>query len=290
MSKLHIVMYHYVRDLKNSRYPDIKGLDYTLFKQQIQFFSEYFNVVRMEDVIAYYTEGRELPDNATLLTFDDGYIDHFTYAFPVLKEYKMQGSFFVPGKTFTEHVLLDVNKIHYLLASTPIEELSKTLYEQMDYYRGDGDYPQNKELFAQYAVANRFDKKEVIFLKRMLQTVLPEEVRNRISSDMLKRYVGVSENILSRELYLNYEQMKCMKEAGMFFGVHGYDHYWMNQLEEKKLKKDIEKRLEALSDLIDRKEWVINYPYGSYSDEVVNCLKNSGCILGLSTDVRVADL
>ena len=28
MSKLNVVMYHYVRDLKNSRYPDIKGMDY----------------------------------------------------------------------------------------------------------------------------------------------------------------------------------------------------------------------------------------------------------------------
>lgn len=32
MSKVYIVMYHYVRDLKNSCYPGIKGLDYELFK------------------------------------------------------------------------------------------------------------------------------------------------------------------------------------------------------------------------------------------------------------------
>lgn len=37
MGKLTIAMYHYVRDLKYSRYPEIKGLDYKLFKQQIHF-------------------------------------------------------------------------------------------------------------------------------------------------------------------------------------------------------------------------------------------------------------
>ena len=290
MSKLHIVMYHYVRDLQNSRYPDIKGLDYKLFQQQIHFFSEHFNVIRMEDVIAYYTEGYCLPDNAMLLTFDDGYIDHFTYAFPVLKEYKMQGSFFVPGKTFTEHCLLNVNKIHYLLASAPIEVLCEELYTQMNYYRKEAEYPENEELFFKYAVENRFDSKEVIFFKRMLQTVLPERIRGQISSDMLKKYVGVSENILSHELYLNHDQMKCMKDAGMFFGVHGYDHYWMNQLDENTLKKDIEKGLKALGGLIDEKKWVINYPYGSYSEKVVECIQNTGCVLGLSTDVRIADL
>ena len=36
-SKVTIIMYHYVRDLKHNRYPDIKGLDVKLFKEQIVF-------------------------------------------------------------------------------------------------------------------------------------------------------------------------------------------------------------------------------------------------------------
>lgn len=31
-------MNHYTRDLGNSRYPEIKGIDYTLFKDQISIF------------------------------------------------------------------------------------------------------------------------------------------------------------------------------------------------------------------------------------------------------------
>lgn len=38
MNKVTIVMYHYVRDLANSRFPQIRGLDYSLFKKQIEFF------------------------------------------------------------------------------------------------------------------------------------------------------------------------------------------------------------------------------------------------------------
>ena len=37
-NSLYISMYHYVRDLKNSRYPDIKGLDVDLFYEQMMFF------------------------------------------------------------------------------------------------------------------------------------------------------------------------------------------------------------------------------------------------------------
>lgn len=291
MQRLNIVMYHHVRDLKNSRYPEIKGLDYELFKQQIRFFSEKFHVVRMEDVIAWYKEKAPLPDNAMLLTFDDGYIDNFTFVFPVLKEYGMQGSFFVPGKVFTEHCMLDVNKIHYLLASASIEILCKELFAQLDAYRGNGwEYPSNEELFEEYAKANRFDNKETIFFKRILQVALPEELRNIICDNLFQKYVGVPEEILAREIYISYDQMKLMKREGMYFGVHGYDHYWMNRLEPSALKKDIEKGLACMEGLLDEKEWVINYPYGSYSEEVVESLRDSGCVLGLSADVRVADL
>ena len=45
-----------------------------------------------------------------------------------------------------------------------------------------------------------------------------------------------------------------------------------------------------MSGLLDEKKWVINYPYGSYSDEVIVGIQDKGCILGLSTDVRVSDL
>ncbi len=112
-NKLYIVMYHYTRDLKNSRYPEIKGMDYDLFRKQLTFFQQNFNVVTMEEVFEAWNLGNViLPKNALLLTFDDGYIDNYLCAFPLLKEFGFQGSFFIPGKTFTENVVLDVNKIH----------------------------------------------------------------------------------------------------------------------------------------------------------------------------------
>ena len=166
MSKVHIIMYHYVRDLKNSRYPGIKGLDYELFKQQIAFLKEHFTIVTMEDVMeAWNSESGTLPENAALLTFDDGYIDNFTAVFPILNEYKVQGSFFIPGKSFAENVLLDVNKIHFILASADIYSLMKDVYILLDRCRSEEpslDIPSNEELFEKYAVADRYDVKEDI--------------------------------------------------------------------------------------------------------------------------------
>ena len=144
MPKLYIVMYHYVRNLKYSRFPELKGLDLELFKEQIKFLKNNFNIIRMEDVIAYYTENYVLPENAVLLTFDDGYSDNYLNVFPILQEEKLQGSFFIPAKTFIEHQVLDVNKVHFVLASTNINNLIQDLFQELDYYRGrEYDIPSN---------------------------------------------------------------------------------------------------------------------------------------------------
>lgn len=51
------------------------------------FFEENFNAVIMEQVIeAWNSPNGELPENALLLTFDDGYIDNYLTVFPELKE------------------------------------------------------------------------------------------------------------------------------------------------------------------------------------------------------------
>ena len=291
MSRLYIVMYHYTRDLVHSRYPRIKGLDVNLFRHQIEFFKNTFSVVTMEEVIAASKGETILPNKALLLTFDDGYIDNYTYAFPILKEYGMQGSFFIPGKTFSTHQLLDVNKIHYILASADMRKLLPDIFERMDFYRGkEFNYPSNNELFEKYAQENRFDTKETIFVKRTLQTVLPEQVRNYITSDLFEKYVGVTEEQMAYELYMTEEQISTMKSDGMFIGIHGYDHYWLANLPEQQMKSDIDKALEVMSGFIDKKAWVINYPYGNYNTNVIDYVKSKGACLGLTTEVRIADL
>ena len=290
MRKLYVVMYHYVRDLLYSRYPAIRGLDYNFFKQQIAFFNQNFNVVTMEQVLDA-VNGGELPEKALLLTFDDGYIDHYTFVLPVLKAYNMQGSFFIPGKTFAEDSLLDVNKIHFILASAKEGELLTELFKQMNYYRGsEYEYISNDELFQKYAVSNRFDTRETIFIKRMLQTVLPEQLRNIITTNMFEKFVRVDEKKFARELYMSREQIWMLKKNGMFIGLHGYKHYWLGCLNAKQMEDDILQALEVMEEFVNLNSWVMNYPYGSHNKSIIKFIQENGCKLGMTTEVQVADL
>ena len=87
---------------------------------------------------------------------------------------------------------------------------------------------------------------------------------------------------------MNYDQIRYMKRVGMFIGCHGYDHYWMANLSEAELKQDIDHGLEAIGEFIDKNNWVINYPYGNYSDSVCQYVRSKGAKVGLTTEVRVA--
>lgn len=290
-SKLHISMYHYIRDLRHSRYPGIKGLDVDLFRRQLEFMSANFSVVTMEQVMEAVKGTCELPDRALLLTFDDGYMDHYTYALPLLEEFGLQGSFFISGRTFSEHCLLDVNKIHYILAGADIGALVEDVKKQMDYYRGqEYDYAPTEELFLQYALPNRWDSGETIFVKRMLQTVLPERLRSRIASALFEKYLGITEEQLACELYMTKEQIRTMKRHGMFIGIHGFDHYWLGNLSPEQMRRDVSQALNVMDAFIDRDCWVMNYPYGSCSEEVTAYVKKRGGIIGLTVEPNIADL
>lgn len=289
--KLTIVMYHYVRDLKHNRYQGIKGLDCFAFSKQIEWLASRYQIVTMEQVLASVRENILLPENALILTFDDGYIDHYTNVLPVLEKNNIQGSFFIPAKIVVEHELLDVNKIHYILACADERQLLKNLFEMMDYYRcKELYYDSNDILYNAYASESRFDNKDIIFIKRMLQNVLPENVRKEITSELFKKHVDISEEKLAYELYLTIDQIRTMKRHGMYIGIHGFDHHWLGNIPKQKMQKDLDMALDAMNEFIDSSNWVMCYPYGNYNNDVLEYVHKRGASIGLATEVNVADM
>ena len=300
-SEVTVVMYHYIRDLKNSRYPNIKGLDIEKFKKQIKYFKENYNFVRIEDLIEYYKnpKEKELPEKAILLTFDDGYKDHYTYVLPVLLENNIQGSFYIPTKCFQDKKVLDVNKIHFILESC-IDEEEKILKEMEEYLKKNKDSRISlsyDDYFKEYAVDSRFDKKEVIFIKRMLQVVLPEDYRKKLVDILFKKYVCtigdkiISERAFWEELYLTPEQIRMMEKLGMHIGFHSHDHVWLNSLSKEEQEFQIKSSIDYFKEIgVKTEKMTLSYPYGGYNEESVELIKKYEIPLAFTTKVAIADL
>lgn len=293
-SQVTIIMYHYVRDLKHSRYPEIKGLSVGLFKEQLKYIMKYYNVIRMEDLIKAIDCNKELPDTSLLLTFDDAYKDHFEFVFPILDELGIQGSFFPPAKAIQEHKVLAVNKIHFVLAAcSNKKQIIDDIYSMLDKLRERGVMlvETNEYYYNKLAKENRFDPKEIVFIKRVLQKELPEKVRNIIIDRLFSKYVSKNEGLFSRELYMNIAQLKCMRRNGMYIGSHGFGHYWLSELSRDKQEEEIDLSLTFLKEIgCDVSAWVMCYPYGAYSNSLISLLKMKGCKLALSTNVGIAEL
>jgi len=283
-------MYHYVRDLKNSRYPDIKGLDINLFKEQIDYMRKHYHIITTEEVIHSIDNQVKIPEKSVLLTFDDAYSDHYNNVFPILDKYKLQGSFYTPSKAITEHIVLDVNKIHFILAS--VENKTNIVIDIKNLilnYKTEYNLKDFEHYYAKLAKASRYDTGEVIFIKRLLQVELIEELRMKIVNYLFEKYVGMSESAFSRELYMNEEQLSHMLRSGMHIGNHGYNHYWWNHLTKEEMNEELDLSTDFLHKLgVDMTNWTACYPYGSYDDQSIKMLKDRGCKLAVTTEVNIA--
>lgn len=95
LQKVPILAYHSIADdhdhlLRHLSQP------VQLFERQLRYLRRNaFQTVSLYDVYAHLREGAPLPPRAIALTFDDGYLDNWVHAYPLLKKYEMQATIFV---------------------------------------------------------------------------------------------------------------------------------------------------------------------------------------------------
>ncbi|MCK5580960.1 MAG: polysaccharide deacetylase family protein [Candidatus Omnitrophica bacterium] len=94
-----ILMYHQVEDVEDGKVPPGDTVTPEVFEVQMSFLREKgYNVIRLADAMEAMRNNQELPHNSVVVTFDDGFLNNFTNAYPVLKKYDIPVTLFVaPG-------------------------------------------------------------------------------------------------------------------------------------------------------------------------------------------------
>ncbi len=272
--KLTTVMYHYIRPIKNSNFPGLKALDLQEFKNQINYFKKHYNFISTTDLILFKKNKIKLPKNSLILTFDDGYKDHFKYVLPILKKNKISGTFFPVAKSILEKKILNVNKIQLLLTNTnklnkmisymeKMIELSNLSKKTLKFYKKN------------YFKASRFDIPKVNYIKKLLQVGLHPKLRENLVEFLFKKYVTSDEKDLAKKYYMDQKELKEMTRNDMEVGGHGYEHFWLNNLTMKEQKKDINKSFKFINKIKKKNQKLIFcYPYGGYNSNTVKILKS----------------
>ena len=283
---LTIVMYHYVRDLAASRFPTIRGLEKADFAGQLDYIQAHYEVVGTRQIVDAIREGKALPSNACLLTFDDGYVDHYEIVFPMLVSRGLTGSFFAPACLAVGGKLLQINKVHYLLAATPDHELVKVrMLEELAKYRKHYELPTDEVLYAKYSRASRWDPPDTAFVKKALQKRLPELVAAAIADELFAEFVGMDETELAAETYLTLGQMREMATNGMEIGGHGASHRSLGNLSRAEQAEEITRTVEFLAAVYGETPagWPLSYPSGSYNADTLELLAAVDCGLAMTT-------
>jgi peptidoglycan/xylan/chitin deacetylase (PgdA/CDA1 family) len=288
-----IVMYHYVRDLERSRFPAIKGLSLDRFARQLDHIQANFTPIGVDDVIeALARPDLELPAHSILLTFDDGYSDHFSNVFPMLDARGMRGCFFPSAQSVLEHVVLDVNKIQFVLAAVhDVRGLLDQVLSALDEFRSEYELRTREEYASTAVEQHRYDPREIILFKRLLQRELPEPVRAEIVRRLFAEHVSADETAFACELYLSVEQIACMHRHGMHIGSHGYSHLWLDHVSRETQIEEVDRSLEFLRHAgVGTRDWTMCYPYGGFNESALRVVEERQCRLGFSVEPRIANL
>lgn len=93
-----ILMYHHIRENPMPNNPVWAALHITpgFLDQQLTYLETHnFHVITLDDLYDALQNGKTLPENPIILTFDDGYRTFYTNAFPLLKKHNMKAINFV---------------------------------------------------------------------------------------------------------------------------------------------------------------------------------------------------
>ena len=96
--KVPILMYHYISEPPEDADKYRKDLSVTPedFEQQMAYLVENgFESVDLYDLSLAITNKRDLPEKPVIITLDDGYLDNYINAFPILEEKGLEATFFV---------------------------------------------------------------------------------------------------------------------------------------------------------------------------------------------------
>jgi peptidoglycan/xylan/chitin deacetylase (PgdA/CDA1 family) len=94
--KIPVLMYHSV-GIPNPKWIwNFLTVPYAIFEDHLRMLRKKgFNTIDLSQLYDYVSSGKLIPPNSVVLTFDDGYLDNWVYAYPLLKKYGFKGTIFV---------------------------------------------------------------------------------------------------------------------------------------------------------------------------------------------------
>ena len=281
--RLPILMYHYVRPNSERLSERHNVLDLELFDQQLEVMTKKYEFVLGNDLLSLEKDGSTL-QKKIWLTFDDGYRDCIKHVLPSLLKRNATATIFIPTEAIFERRLLDVTKIHLLLASGA--SVGEIIAAARQYYSDakleDAVGESFDQLYKKHGVPNIYNDSENHFVKNLFQKLAPISIRKSFLDQIFRMFVTRSESSWVDDLYMTPDDVSYLAENGIEFGTHGHSHEWLANLPFEDQVTELTKSFKFLDTVTDSKSnRLIGYPFGSYSAETLEIVRSLGVKIGV---------
>jgi peptidoglycan/xylan/chitin deacetylase (PgdA/CDA1 family) len=255
---LVILMYHGVTDEQTS-IPDWCQVRVEDFRRQMEFLSREYRVLPLGEAVARLRNGLPLPDRTACLTFDDGYKNFYTHAWPILSQYELPSTVFVITALPDSQLPPWPGKILWALTNTTLSSV---------HFDGT-EWPLSKGRPGQIIYDRILDR---------MKALAKEERERRVEEFAAELARGSPLDFTrSPQATMSWDEIHQLAKTGLVrFESHTHTHPSLarcpaeEQLEELRVSRDV------LREQISATDNLFCYPFGDYASSTIGHLTDLG--------------
>ncbi len=234
----------------------------TAFEDQLRHLTRRYHVISLDACCAGLAGEAELPPNAAVLTFDDGYEQVYTELYPLLARYQAPATVFVPTTPVDTAQPLWFNRVKAFIRGTDARVVRL----------GGAEFPIGEDREAAYVAVMRHLNAQGL------------AARDQMLAELLEGAELPPERML-RSRPLTWEQMRAMQGL-VTIGGHTRSHPYLSRLSRAQAEDEILGSKARLEEMLGVPVRHFAYPFGSrdsFTEETVEILRAGGFVSALTT-------
>jgi peptidoglycan/xylan/chitin deacetylase (PgdA/CDA1 family) len=238
------------------------------FEEQIICLKRHFTLVGVDELCAF-AAGGSLPPNALAVTFDDGYLDNYSQALPILRKHGCKAIFFVATSFIAERRLYWWDRVAYQLKQ------SRRASVELSY-----PSPFRIELADRAAAITKLLR----FIKLRRSLDMPR-LLDEVTAATGVAWTREAELEFADRLLMTWDHVRALREAGMDVESHTRTHRVLQTLPEAELQAELEGSRRDLEQQLGVAPRALAYPVGKpvkVGSPIRSALVRAGYKIGLT--------
>ncbi len=264
------------------------------FSEQLESIRQVATPISLADFVRFHKSG-ELPERSVVVTFDDGYVDNFEVALPLLRQHQVPATLFVTTCNIGTDREFWWDRLETLLLATG------TLPGKLELRLPSGAHSWDLDAAAAYGAEDVIADQGVKawsaakgtrlgFFYDVWKTLWPlPDASREAALDQLAAWVGFEPGpCLSRRTMTIDEIRRMGHEGVMQIGAHTVDHPPLPAHESRTQLEQIIGSKDRLQEILGFPVATFAYPHGEYSPETIRILQESGFECAVTVEQKLA--